>query len=667
MNRRLITLICISFGASMALAVSQRAFAQETTIKVMPVRVIAVKGDVAKFRALNWMNDGVTGGIKDMTINRSLGKGTTMSFDGHAIPGDNDLKGDLEVTKDSLGYFRLKFSNFQKYYDVYGGNASTVTTAPNIFKLAMDNPHLDIGDFLIEVGTPKDKDEGLDLSYERKTKSGDKSMLSWTPRLPATSTLTPRIVPSYMDIGEVTDELSLNGRAKMAGFDVSSENHLEFTNGRNEWIQFQSSGVQTVDMKSEPSSEQLLSSLRASRWVIDDKTYISTGYQYEHIRSHEISTYASGTAGLTSFAQRAAQVALDSHTWVQSLVENFFPSLTMTARLKEELASTNGSGIGTNSNMIEEKKVNTTAESVSLRYSGIPKTSVFSDVELQQVRNWFSTQGNSDNGSPETVVSLPKMKADLGFRYTPTSKVSMTSQFKFKQDNSTFNNLVGSTDKGLFMNRLDTDSNDWDNRVTLKPLKWFENSLQMHLINTYYHSQNIGQDWLKSQSLSRVYTYDAIVTPSDRWMFDFAYSLNQLKVSTPAQQNLPLSIGSAGGLTDISATIPAGSTSTGAQIPVFQANVYTLLFTASYAPKDNLSIFSSLEYSRAKDFNNSVQWSMFGVDNEHYDITTGIKWSPKKNVSIEPHYAYYSYRANQSIDYGNYSANVFWLDTKISW
>ena len=67
----LVALMIFTFGFNGA---QKSAIADDTsadgwsTFELMPFRSISVKGDAAKFRAINWMNDGATGGIKAMRL-----------------------------------------------------------------------------------------------------------------------------------------------------------------------------------------------------------------------------------------------------------------------------------------------------------------------------------------------------------------------------------------------------------------------------------------------------------------------------------------------------------------------------------------------------------------------------------------------------------------------
>lgn len=632
------------------------------TFELMPYRSVSVKGDAAKFRALNWMNDGVTGGIEDMTFNGEMGEGGHLLFEGHAIPGDNNFGAGLKLTKGNGGYITMDYGNFRKWYDVYGGFFSNFTGSSSIQRLAAD-PKMDIGHFSFEIGSNSNILEtapGVSLSYDHDTKDGIKSRLTWGSVVQG---VTRKINPSWEEVSDVTDTISLKGNTEVAGINLSGQQRVEFSGGRS--FREDNSTTSLRSYAQEPQTKQLVSSVKADRWVIDDKTYVAFAYQFHHSRNdlaETIRNYDSAGVTASNATNRVtdAQTTRDSHTTVQHFVTNLTPNLNFVAKFKEEIASQTGTGFadgydpgGSDRAVETENQITRTGESVSLRYNGLPKTSLYTDWDFQQTRNWYSKiRGTGGASYTEYLDRSPEMTGVMGVRYVPNNKFNMTSNIRRKSDHNTYN-VFTNNDPGLSISRLHTTFNEWSNRFTWKPSKWIENSFRVQLLDNVYRVQSLDQvgftnntDWIKSNGNSRIFTYNVVFQPLDEWMFDLGYSLNNFKVSTPASQ------------TAVS----------GGGIPVFESDFHTWLLTASYAPKENLSYFTGFQYTRAKDFDShDFAGIPYGVDNEHYDINAGMKWSPRKDLTISPHYGYYSYRANQSIDYGNYSAHAAWVDVSFDW
>ncbi len=657
----LLTFVAFILGFN---GVSKEAFANQLlsgweAFNVMPFRYIAVKGDAAKFRALNWMNDGATGGIKDMLFSSKIGKDGELSFEGHAIPGDNDFGTMLKLTNGNGGYMTMDYGNFRKWYDVYGGYFSDFT-GTSISKLTID-PALDIGHFDFEVGSNPEDAAAISLNYERETKVGTKSRLAWGSVTEGGR--TRKINPSWQSLDEVNDSITLKGNVGVAGFNVEGKQIAEFLNSRS--LREDNASTTLVRESSEPQAKRLVSSLKAGRWTIDEKTYMAFAYQFQHLTSDivtNILAFDSTTGAPASDSHNGlvnGQSSRDSHTLVQHFVSNLTPDLNFIVKLKEEVAAQFGSGQreaglgGSRVDAESENQSTTTGQSFSLRYSGLPKTSLYTDWDFKQWRNWQSKyRYTTSAGYTEYLDSGPETTGVMGIRYAPNGKFNLTSNLRLKSDHNTYN-IFTDNDGGINISRLQTEANEWNSRFTWKPAKWFENSFRLQLADTSYHIQTVQltqNDWIKSNANARVFTYDVTLMPLDEWMFNFGASLNQFKVSTPASQ----------------VAVSGGG------IPVFETDVYTLLFSTSYAPKENLSVYSSAQYSRADNFDaKSFLGIPYGVNNERYDINLGVKWSPKSDLTVEPHYGYYAYRSNPddnySMDYGNYSAHALWLDASVKW
>ncbi len=643
---------------------AQGAYAEESTdgwgtFDIMSLRSVTVKGDAAKFRAINWMNDGSTGGIEDMSYDGKIGKDGKLSFEGHAIPGDNDFGTNLKLTRGNGGYITMDYGNFRKWYDVNGGFFNEFRTSA--MTQSNVNPKLDIGHFNFEIGSGTEADSAISLSYQRDTKDGIKSRTTWGDVTEGAK--TRKIAAAWQDVATATDAIELKGNLAVAGFNVDGKQRAEFFSGRT--MREDNEVTEVVRTSQEPQAKQLVSSLRADRWILDDKTYVGFGYQFQHSTSDMLQTilaFDSTTGAMASSTHNGVvdgQASRDAHSWIQHLSTNLTPNLSLSTKLKEEIVAATGSGFrqaslgGSNRADESENQVMRTGESLSLRYSGIPKASFYTDWDFQQTRNWNS-KDRVGSSHTEYLDSNPETTGVMGVRYVPNSKVSLTSNVRLKSDHNTYN-IFTNNDTGLTISRIQTESDEWSNKVTWKATKWLQNSFRLQLLNTVYRIQSTPQyvtrtDWIESNATSRIYSYDVSLQPRDEWMFNVGASLNQSKISTPASQ------------TAVS----------GGGIPVSTSNVFGLLFSTSYTPKENLSLYSSAQYLRSDNFDAQNYDGMpYGLNNEHYDVTVGMKWTPKDSISLEPRYAYYSYRANPdgdlSMDYGSYSAHVVWLDTKLTW
>jgi len=424
----------------------------------------------------------------------------------------------------------------------------------------------------------------------------------------------------------------------------------------------------------DPQTKLLTSNVQASRWSLNDQTYVSLGYLFAHARNTEVETIREYTGagvltGAFSNGKNRDGFALnneDKNTWTGQIMSSLTDTLTVDSKFKAEVISRNsysqydiyGSGltvVGSNKATSEDKTIRT-GQSIGMRFSGIPKTSLYSELELRQERNWLAEErapvGTADSRIDyENIANKPEMVATVGARFVPVRWLNTTTEYKRHNSeakyNTIHNNTTGAVPAESFMNKLQTISDEIAAKIAWKPIKWLENAFKYKIIANDYHSQVVNQDWMKTQGYERNFTYDLTLMPTDALMFNLAYSLELLKSSTPYAASNVL------------------------YIPPFTGNVYSWAFTTSYAPLDNFSVFNTLDYSRAKNANNNYAPTTnafnYGVDEEWYDAVVGIKWSPKKNVSIEPHYGYYGFRTFQSVESGNYTAHVMMVDVKFEW
>ena len=665
----------------------QNVFAADRFV-IEPIRLISVKGDAAKFRALNWMNDGTTGGIKEIGIDRKLGKDEHVTFEGHAIPGDNDLGALLTISKDNLGYMKLDYGNFRKWYDNVGGFYPYNSLAVN--KLNGDLK-MDIGHFLIETGLGEESDPTLSLSYGRDTKNGLKDRLTWTSVVDNSTYgagVTKKTAPSYAQMDETTDTLTLREKVNTAGNVILlGSQSYEFFNAHNfreeKQLATVGSGNPDANLKirrqiQDPQTKLLTTNFTASRWSLNDQTYVSAGYLFAHTRNTEVETIREYTgAGVWTGAFSSsknrdgfARNTEDKNTWTAQLMSSLTEDLSFNSKLKAEVLSRNsfskydlyGSAltvVGTD-NAVSEDKTIRTGQSMGLHFNGIPKTSLYTEAEMRQERNWLSEErlptGTADSLiNYENIANKPEFIETIGARFVPAKWINATTEYKHHMSDAKYNTIHNNTTSSApanvpaesFLNKLETVTDEIATKISWKPIKWLENAFKYKVAGNNYHTQVVNQDWEKSQGYDRSFTYDLTLTPLDPLMFNLSYSLEQLKASTPA------------------------ASSTTLYLPPFTGNVFSWALTTSYAPLENLSLYNTLDYSRAKNaINNYAPTTgafLYGVDDEWYDAVVGIRWSPKKNITIEPHYGYYAFRANQSVETGNYSAHVMMVDVKFDW
>ena len=685
-----VKLVRLVLAVMMLMAWCVPSFAQESAVvlTLRPVQTAFVKGDVSKFRAINWTKDGAQSGIKELLLDVKPAKDVTVSFEGSGMVGDTDYTGGMLITKENSGYVKFNYDSFRKYYDNKGGYYPFPSAGMNQQSLTQDLK-LDVGHFAVEIGKGAASDPDFSVGYERATKNGIKDSTTWgyvkDYAYNANATVNrKKIAPIFITKDEITDTLTVKGKVDVAGFKVKGEQKYVFFKGNNlrEERVYGSAGATTAENKitrqtETPQTKELSSVIRAERWSLNDKTYVAMGYRFGHVRNSMLYVsrdYNSATGLLLwsagNFKDGYAQNIQDTHTVTGMMSSNLTDQLTLISRVKGELKSSYGTShqyflnsaeVGTTDlYQVNEDKVTNSAESFSLRYAGIARTSLYADLELSQERNWkalnYPTSWSTSSPNPalllsETINHVPETVGTLGMRVTPVDKVSLTTELKYKEKIDKLDKVTGTA--ATYINKLNTVSEEVSTRLAWKPFKWLENSFKVKAVDNLYRIQAMNFNKVKMPGTERDFIYGINLTPTDQVMVNLSYSLQLSKT---------------GGIGDQSVYAP----------PPYTANVYTWALSSSYAPTEKFIFFDSLEYSRAKNQTNvdgksitttlaSMGPMLMGLDQEWYSIDNGVKWLPTKSLTIEPHYAYYAFRNFEGVSTGNYSAHVIWLDVNVKW
>ncbi len=649
---------------------------------MMPFHFASVKGDTAKFRQLNWMKDGYTGGIKNISFDRAV-NGKELSLEGHSIPQENDNGVDLSISKNNFGYLKMDYQSYRKYYDNKGGVYQPFTTL-RVNQL-QDDLKLDIEHFRMELGSGSIAEPGVSFSYERSAKDGRKSRLAWTAVKEAGT--TRYIGPSWQDIEAITDTLSLKANTELAGVRLAGEQKFSYFHEdslREEPLLTTDAGLTSANkirrQWQSPQSDLLTTSLKGDKWFLNEKNYVALAYRYNNLDNSELENLLEYSADGARFNYTSPKSAINAtsnttykdHIWVGSFVSNLNEALDFVSKLKSEFVTKRGSSTyphDDNANAVPNGIINTTdvstmenkifklGESATLRYNAIPKTTLYTEIEGEQTRNWLTEERDSIAGESiaatgeqlarETLTHISKTVWTVGARIVPTKTLNMTMQYKHKWEDNDYDDIIdtpGSASKSAFIDDMRLKSDDVATHISWKPFSRIETGFRYKLSDNIYLPRFENQVAQKSEMLSNIFTYDLNLQPIDPWFLTLSFSQDFSKVSTPAASNLS------------------------PQLPGFTSNVKSYLASSSYVVNDKLNVTNTYQYSFADNFGDlQSSGHFYGAAFKRYDIGLGLQWSPQKDMMIEPRYAYNYYADNKDVGGSNYSANVYWLDAKWIW
>lgn len=674
------TILFATLNFSNALALE----APDVSITPEPIRYTAVKGDVEKYSAHHWRREGYVGGIKDFSLEEKLPEDITVSMEGHALIDENDMEGKIHIEKENFGFVHIEYEEFRKYYDGTGGvyypfNIQQHNETDKILQL-------DIGHFAVEIGLTLEELPDVSFLYEREYKDGAKSHLTWTAV--RQGAVTRSIGPSWQDIDEIVDVFALRASHDIKGVALKGEQRWEFV--RSELSREEKSLSTTAvaaDKKirvqnQAPEANVVTTTLGAEKWFWNERALASAGYRFAHIRNREVESIfeMNEQRVLTNFANpkqvrdARADNDFDSHTWVAHGMILPWTGVSVTAKLKAETLMRQGSslypqdttagapdGIINNTEKSDnDNKVNRLGEGISLRFTKIPRTAIYNDLEFEQTRNWLSEDRTSQRGqsapnvneifSRETITMIMKGIWTLGAHVAPASWINLTSQVRHRRNNNDYDDQRetgpgANTARSAFFDALNIQTNEFTGKAALKPVKWMQPAFRYQFRIDDYLPRIENEPAVESNFVSNIFTFDVMLQPTAKLMSLFSFSSQNASVDTPANDSPS-----------------AGNT------PAFDADVHTWLFSLDYAFFEDLTFTSTLEYSWADNFNDFAATGLpMGVENRRLGLSAGWRWLVKKNMTVEPRYEYYYYKANPHAEFGNYHAHVFSVEFTLTW
>ena len=664
----------------------------EGSITMAPVRYVFVDGDSGRFRAHHWMNDGYVGGLKDASGHFTLPDGTEVSGEGHALIDANDLGAELSVKKEALGFFNFDYQEFRKYFDTSGGAYRRFATlqSPDSDK----DLRLDIGKFGLETGLTLEGWPELALEYEREFKDGIKSRLTWTAAKEIGE--TRNIGPSWQEIDETVDSFAVKANHDLAGFALHGEQQWEFVRAENtrEEKFLATTGVAS-DTKirqqaQAPEAIVLTTTLGGERSFLEDKVVVSSGYHFNHLKNREMETGTElSAAGVRTNYSRGenkidarADNDYDSHTWVQNVMVSPWQTVSFGAKLKSEVITRHGystypwySEYVTSPEAFDEvmdhqevtqsdMKAARWGEGFSLRFTGVPRTALYTELELEQSRMLLREDRKSLDGPDtgddsvatevfqrETVTEVRRGTWTLGGRTNPWRFLDLTTQVRRRVYNNDYDDQreTAGSGRSVFFDGQSVHTDEFSTRITFKPCRWFRPSFRYQLRADKYATRAENQQIVKTESLSNIYTFDVMMQPLRDLVTTATFSRQTASTTTPAR---------------LASLSPGGGLRT-YNIPRFNADVNTWLLGADYTFKPNITLNGTLQYSWADNFNDYANTGMpYGADFHKLDLSTGIKWSPTNmpDTSVGAEYGLYTYNPNENVEAGEYTAHMIWFE-----
>ena len=674
----------MTVGFSIIILPSLHADESQMTVDGAPMRYTFVDGDSHKFREQNWMKENYAGGIREFSFEqKNLPEDLSLTMDGHAIIEDNDYKAHVLLDKKNFGFAKFEYQEFSKFYDDTGGVYYPFSTL-SVNSLGREL-ELQIGHIRVEAGLTLEDRPQVTVAYERHFKDGSKSRLSWAPV--KEGAVTRGIAPSFQDIHETVDSVEIKIEHTVKGIEIKNEETWEWSDSdlSREEKSLATTGV-AADSKirvqtQKPQSKLFSTTTALQKWFKDDRVFTGGAYHFLHMSNSEIENIfeMNQSRVLTNFTNpkqirnARADNKYDAHTWVGNLMFVPWKPLSLTTNVRTEVMDRSGNSsypsdttLGTPDGIINttelsrtEDKVGKVGEGISLRYTGVPRTALYNDLEFEQVRNWLSEDRDSIRGQSapnaneifgrETITYVSRGIWTIGGQWLPVHWTDLTAHFRINRSNSDYDDTretqPGATAaKSAFFDALNIQTEEIATHLTFKPVRWFRPSIRYHYQIRSYMARTEDLASVETQMNSHIFVFDASLQPFKDLLIVTGVSPQYAWVETPARY------------------IADGNT------PRFQANLLTWFMNFNYNLTQSVSLVNNLEYSVANNFNDFTAGGLpLGAAYHQLNLSTGINWDITKRISVELQYAFYRYAANEQVDSGNYNANQIGIKTKLNW
>ncbi len=667
--------------ASAASAATASSWAGELQAVFAPeVRYAEVSGDTDKFQSRWWTNSGFDAGLRSFEMkNEDVVDGWSMESEGRILPGNYDHLYDLLLRKEDVGFLRLDFKQFRKYYGSEGGTyryfvpLKTVDSGRDLY--------LDIGKFGIGLGLTPPHLPDVWLGYEHEYKTGTKSRLTWASVQEGTT--SKKTAPSWQDIDEEVHlfEVTLNDVFYGTAWKVEqSWEHVTSRNLREEInVSTNSTASQNKvrDQLQEPKADRIQSVVELERWIVKDKVFTSAGYRYGQIENEEIENIfeMNRDHGLQSFTNpeqvrdAVATNSLRTHTGVASGRWVVSEDMNATLKLKaEDVARESMSSypkdttLGTPDGRIDQTSFSNVTddayrfgEGLSLRYSGIERTALYSEWEFEQTRSNLIEDRQDGASAGErfnrhTLTRSSRGGAALGTHFYPCEFFTLTGQVRHRSDivdydDQSESNPAATSAKSAFVDGELVRTDEATARAKFDLWGWFRPVLRYVFRDQNYSTHFEGNPLdLAADVVSHTYAVDLPVEITPALSASVSYSLQNAWTRTMAAEATALTY------------------------PQLDSDVSTTTVTADYALSDTVSLTGLASYQTAANYNDFANISVpYGTDYEETHATVGVRFKVREGLTVEPKYGFYWYNPNEDVEDAKYDAHVVWVGVHWNW
>ncbi|MCF8145920.1 MAG: hypothetical protein K9N21_18590 [Deltaproteobacteria bacterium] len=622
----------------------------------------SVDGDENKFREDQWIQEGWAEGVENFLLEKSIRGGWMLHMEGRAIVPEEDYRFLLDLGKKDLGFFHAHFTQYRKYFDDTGGYFRPF--AIPVFHLDKDM-HLDIGSFSLEAGITIPDLPKIVIGYERKFKEGEKSLLEWGSV--TEGAVTRKIFPSFQEIDEQVDIFKVDVAHHIGK--VHLEDRFRYEKYKTDTTRFEqdrnldAGTSETVNVSERYDHDALYNTFHLDS-QISETIYFSFGYLLNDVDGDASFNMLTTPFGPDPFDKnwRTNSIILDQKSHVLNLNARFGPyrQLSFHGGIQAEITNTEGDSDAILTETLpgqgpvspEARSQSRTdkkgfMETVGVRYSGIPHTSLYAEGKwTQQGIDLYEKEVEDAVTVFErlTDTDVDRSRYTFGFSSSPIRRLTLSGRYRRRCHDNDYDHKID-TDPGYsaFINSQELDTEEIQAKVTARLTGTFKTSFQYQRVKT------------------EIDTLSQTTPPSNVESGDYVADIYSLNVTSTPIASLYLT--GQFSYRDVNSESFANGSPT---VTGYDGDVYTFIGTAGWAvgKKTDLTLQYLLSWSDNFQDNSAVGLPL-GLDNTRHGLS--LSCTHKLNDTIRARFGYGFYKYDEESNGGSddYTAHVLGVGLEI--
>jgi hypothetical protein len=636
------------------------------------LRWIDVRGDRAKFRELQGVNDGFSGGVEHFLFFQQTSATEKFSLAGQVLAPDRDYNLKLAVDETDRGFIHAGLDEWRKYYDDRGGYDSAVLPP----ELSLNrNLYVDDGRFWVDFGLTLPRWPQIVLGYEYDFKKSTEAMLDWGQAGGV------NIAPATKAIDEQTQILKFDVTRDFDDWHLEDHAEVEFYSENNRGYEanvFQQGGGTTGGTT--PTSDsyhhvQGMNTLMLEK-QIRDWWFLSGGYYYSRLEGSDffIQTNSPNFEGYDPSGWSSGRITLRRDSEVFSLASIFLPlkDLSFSLGTQNEWTHQEGFGgsvpdfeFGNNTFARSDYDEFKAAQNADLRFTRIPYTVLFAEARFEEGSAGKFQQEGSGQLTNQTDVTSDRYNLRAGFNTSPWRWVAWNAEYQRQYSDSDYNHLVDvfvspfygdptsvapANGYPAFILNRKIQSDGFETRLTLRPLNWLRTTLSYHLTATEYSSKtdpvyfgiSPGGPIPDGRSDAQTVGFSATLTPCRQLYLSGTFTYSRSRTVTAVNED--------------------------PSVAPYSGNIYTFTAAAMYALNPKTGLQASYSFSDAGyGQNNAGAGVPLGLDFTRHDLLVSVTRQLTRNLSGVLRYQFSEYSEPTSGNLNDFAAHSVFATLVYTW